>query len=51
MIKFIVGLLLVYGAVGGMEHQPLYFLEQLGIAVMGLILMWWGTRDLSVSAH
>ena len=43
MIKFILGLLLVYGAVGGMEHQPAYFAEQAVIAVLGLLLMFWGT--------
>ena len=43
MIKFIVGLLLVYGAVGGMEHQPGNFGEQAVIAALGLMLMWWGT--------
>jgi uncharacterized membrane protein len=43
MVRFIVGLLLVYGAVGGMDHQPEYFTEQAALAVLGLCLMWWGT--------
>ena len=49
MIKFIVGLLLVYGAVGGMEQQPFYFAEQVSIAALGLLLMWWGTVSLQKS--
>lgn len=46
-IRFIVGLLLTFGAVGGMEHGtddelPL----QIAIAVVGLLVMYSGTRAL-----
>ncbi len=42
IIRFILGLLLVYGAVGGMDHNPQGpLLVQLAIAVIGLALMAW----------
>lgn len=45
-IRIIVGLLLVYGAVGGMDHGPFdtnTLLSQIGIAIVGLTIMAWGT--------
>ena len=51
MIKILLGLLLVYGAVGGMEHQPDYFVEQAAVAVLGLLLMWWGVRRLEQTSR
>jgi hypothetical protein len=45
-IRIIVGLLLVYGAVGGMDHGPFdssSLLAQIGTAIVGLALMAWGT--------
>jgi succinate-acetate transporter protein len=41
------GLLLVFGAVGGMEHQPDYFWAQTATAVVGLFWMWVGARFLA----
>jgi hypothetical protein len=43
-IRLVTGLLLVLGAVGGMEHQPeASLLAQSLIALVGLGLMFWGT--------
>ena len=40
---FVIGFLLVFGAVGGMDAQPdadmVTFASQLGIAALGLLLM------------
>ncbi len=51
MIRVIVGLLLVFGAVGGMDAQPLtsnaVFASQIGLAVLGLVLMYFGTNKIS----
>ena len=42
-IRLVTGLLLVLGAVGGMEHQPeASVLAQSLIALAGLGLMFWG---------
>lgn len=38
-IRFFVGLLLAYGAVGGMDHQPEYFWTQTLTAIVGLAIM------------
>lgn len=46
MIRFILGLLLVYGAVGGMEHVDDALLQQTAIAVLGLAIMYNGTRSM-----
>jgi len=48
MIRFILGLLLVFGAVGGMDFDPdgVNFAAQLVIAMIGLLLMYFGTRKL-----
>ena len=46
MMIFIFGLLLVFGAVGGMDADPegVNFAAQMSIAMLGLILMFFGTR-------
>ena len=47
MIRFIVGLLVVFGAVGGMDtagDEDLFIL--MGIAVAGLVLMYAGSRNM-----
>lgn len=51
MIRVILGFFLVFGAVGGMEAQPLAstaeFAAQLAAAVIGLVLMYFGTKKIS----
>lgn len=44
MIRFISGLLLVFGAVGGIDNAPpeQSLLPLIGLAVLGLALMAWG---------
>ena len=46
MMRFIFGLLLVFGAVGGMDADPegVNFAAQMSIAMLGVILMFFGTR-------
>jgi hypothetical protein len=48
-IRLVVGFILVFGAVGGMENpdQADYLVEQALIAVAGLALMLWATRDIN----
>ena len=48
-IRLVVGFLMVFGAVGGMENpdQADYLVEQMLIAVAGLALMLWATRDIN----
>jgi hypothetical protein len=47
-IRLVTGLLLTLGAVGGMEQQPeASLLLQMGIAVVGLVLMFWAVRDIN----
>jgi hypothetical protein len=43
-IRFCLGLILVFGAVGGMDDHSLadYLVEQISLAVLGLALMLWG---------
>lgn len=45
MLRFIIGLLLTFGAVGGMDDvtKADFFVEQLLIAFAGLALMFWAT--------
>lgn len=45
VFMFFFGMLLTFGAVGGMENpeQADYLLEQLFVAIVGLGLMWAGT--------
>lgn len=49
LIRIIAGLLLVLGAVGGMENpdQSEFFLEQTLLAVVGLALMAWASVDIN----
>ena len=47
-IRLVTGLLLVLGAVGGMEQQPeASLLLQTAIAVAGLALLFWAVRDIN----
>ena len=47
MIRFIVGLLLVFGAVGGMDNGTDAELPfQLLLAVIGLVLMYFGSNKM-----
>lgn len=50
MIRFVIGLLLIFGGVGGMENpvdnSTEEFLMQLGIIIVGFLLMYFGTRNL-----
>jgi len=47
-VFFLGGLLLAFGAVGGMEHQPeANLVYQTAAAVVGLAWMWVGTRLIS----
>lgn len=51
MIRTILGFLLVFGAVGGMEAEPLassaVFAAQIAFAVLGLVLMYFGTNKIA----
>ena len=51
-IRLLVGFLMMFGAVGGMEDvsKADYFLEQTIIAVLGLALMAWAVRDINRQA-
>ena len=44
MIRFVTGLMLVMGAVGGIDNAPpeQSLLPMIGLAVLGLLLMAWG---------
>jgi hypothetical protein len=48
-IRLVVGFILVFGSVGGMDNpdQADYLVEQMLIAVAGLALMLWATRDIN----
>lgn len=52
LIRIVVGLILVLGAVGGMDNpdQAHYWLEQTAIAVVGLALMWWAVISICCQA-
>jgi hypothetical protein len=41
------GFIMVFGAVGGMDNTPGYLLEQISLAVVGLLLMLWATKSLT----
>jgi hypothetical protein len=44
-IRLVVGFLLVFGAVGGMDHGPSdYFYAQILFTIVGLLLMFSGTK-------
>jgi hypothetical protein len=48
MIRFIVGLLLVFGGIGGLENgDPSDMWYQLGFTLIGLLLMFWASASLS----
>ncbi len=51
MIRLVIGFLLVFGAVGGMDAQPLasgvVFASQIAAAVIGLVLMYFGTQKIA----
>ena len=46
MIRFILGLVIVLGAVGGMEEPENSLLLLMGIAAVGLTLMYFGTEKM-----
>jgi hypothetical protein len=51
MIRTVLGFLMVFGAVGGMDAQPLassaVFASQIGFAVLGLVFMYFGTKKIA----
>lgn len=47
MIRFIVGLLVVFGAVGGMEDPANALLPNIAITIVGLALMYFGANKLN----
>lgn len=49
MIRVILGLLLAFGAVGGMDDpaNTEFLLEQVAIAIVGLTLMYFGSKKVS----
>jgi hypothetical protein len=51
MIRFITGLLLVMGAMGGLEHENASIMTGMAIAALGLILMAWTVVDGTVSKY
>ena len=46
MIRFIVGLIVVMGAAGGMDHPENSLLTLMGIAAIGLGLMYFGAEKM-----
>ena len=47
MIRFIAGLIIVMGSVGGIENAPdANILQLLGITAVGLALMYFGTEKM-----
>ena len=46
MIRFIVGLIVVLGAVGGMDEPENSLLLLVGIAAVGLTLMYFGSEKM-----
>jgi uncharacterized membrane protein len=45
-IRFAIGFFIVFGAVGGMDNQPGYLLEQTLAAILGLTMMLSGAHAL-----
>ena len=41
MTRFIIGLFLVFGAVGGMDDETAPIAQCVVIALLGVSLMWW----------
>jgi hypothetical protein len=46
MIRFVVGLVIVMGAVGGMDAPENSLLALMGIAAVGLALMYFGSEKM-----
>ena len=46
MIRFIVGLIIVLGAVGGMDEPENSLLILIGVAAVGLALMYFGSEKM-----
>ena len=46
MIRFIVGLVIVLGAVGGMDEPENSLLILMGVAAVGLALMYFGSEKM-----
>ena len=46
MIRFILGLVIVFGAVGGMDESENSLLVLMGIAGVGLTLMYFGAEKM-----
>jgi hypothetical protein len=46
MIRFIVGLVIVLGAVGGMDEPENSLLVLMGVAAVGLALMYFGSEKM-----
>ena len=46
MIRFLLGLLIVFGAVGGMENPEAPLLPLIALAAIGLFLMYFGSNKL-----
>ncbi len=46
MIRFVIGLIVVLGAVGGMDEPENSLLVLMGIAGVGLALMYFGTEKM-----
>ena len=51
MTLFLFGMVMALGAVGGMEHQPGYLVEQILAAVIGLVFMYVGTEQIKNENH
>lgn len=51
-IRLLVGFLMLFGAVGGMDNpqQADYIVEQTALAFLGLALMAWAVRDINREA-
>lgn len=47
MIRFILGLLIVLGAVGGMDDPATPLLPNIAIAIVGLAVMYFGANKLN----
>lgn len=50
MIRFMLGLLLVYGAVGGLEMETATLAEGTGLALLGFALMIWALPKITKEA-
>lgn len=46
MIRFVLGLLIVFGAVGGIEQETATLLQGTITAAVGLLLMYWSLPKL-----